>query len=134
VIIELRADKSKTGISSPATSSEDSYQGNFDSNLKISSVKMLKFLMSEHGLGQSDLPEIGSQSLVSKILNGERQLTLEHVRNLSKRFGYRQPYSFSEILIVVSQFLRSKNHMTYSPQTHLGCQAIKLLKKQIDCY
>jgi len=43
--------------------------------------------MDEHSLGQGDLPEIGSQSLVSKILNGERQLTLEHIRSLSKRFG-----------------------------------------------
>jgi HTH-type transcriptional regulator/antitoxin HigA len=54
---------------------------------KVSSVEMLKFLMDEHDLGQSDLPEIGSQSLVSKILNGERQLTLEHIRSLSRRFG-----------------------------------------------
>lgn len=54
---------------------------------KISAIDMLRFLMDEHGLGQDDLPEIGSQSLVSKILSGERQLTLEHIRSLSKRFG-----------------------------------------------
>jgi HTH-type transcriptional regulator/antitoxin HigA len=54
---------------------------------KITAVDMLKFLMDEHDLGQNDLPEIGSQSLVSKILSGERQLTLEHIRGLSKRFG-----------------------------------------------
>jgi len=48
---------------------------------------MLKFFMQEHGLGQNDLPEIGSQSLISKILNGERQLTVEHIRQLSNRFG-----------------------------------------------
>lgn len=50
-------------------------------------IDVLKFLMEEHGLGQGDLPEIGSQSLVSKILNGERQLTVEHIQKLSKRFG-----------------------------------------------
>lgn len=54
---------------------------------KISSIEMLTFFMEQHSLGQNDLPEIGSQSLVSKILSGERQLTLEHVRRLSKRFG-----------------------------------------------
>lgn len=54
---------------------------------KVSPIEMLKFLMEEHNLGQGDLPEIGSQSLVSKILKGERQLTLEHIRHLSKRFG-----------------------------------------------
>jgi HTH-type transcriptional regulator/antitoxin HigA len=43
--------------------------------------------MEEHGLDQNHLPEIGSQSLVSKILNGERKLTVEHIKYLSKRFG-----------------------------------------------
>ena len=36
---------------------------------------------------QKDLPEIGSQSLVSKILNGERKLTVSHINHLAKRFG-----------------------------------------------
>ncbi len=37
-----------------------------------------------------DLVDYGKKRLIhptSKILNGERQLTLEHIRNLSKRFG-----------------------------------------------
>ena len=50
-------------------------------------IEMLAYLMGEHGLGQGDLPEIGSQSLVSKILSGERKLTVEHIRKLAKRFG-----------------------------------------------
>jgi len=54
---------------------------------QLSPVEMLAFLMDEHGLGQGDLPEIGCQSLVSKILSGERQLTVEHIRNLARRFG-----------------------------------------------
>ena len=54
---------------------------------QVTPVEMLKFIMEQHHLGQDDLPEIGSQSLVSKILKGERQLTLEHIRKLSKRFG-----------------------------------------------
>jgi HTH-type transcriptional regulator/antitoxin HigA len=53
----------------------------------VSPIEMLKFLMEEHGLEQSDLSEIGSQSLVSKILNGERQLTISHIKYLSKKFG-----------------------------------------------
>ena len=52
-----------------------------------SPIEVLKFLMEEHGLGQDDLPEIGSQSLISKILTGERKLTVEHIKYLSKRFG-----------------------------------------------
>ena len=53
----------------------------------LSPIEMLKFFMEEHKLGQSDLPEIGSQPLVSKILSGERELTVEHIRSLAKRFG-----------------------------------------------
>ncbi|XKH60310.1 transcriptional regulator [Halomonas sediminis] len=51
-------------------------------------VDMLRFLMDQHGLGVADLPEIGSKSLVSKILNRrERDLTRRHIEALSKRFG-----------------------------------------------
>ena len=49
-------------------------------------VEVLLSLMEEHNLTQADLPEIGSQSLVSKILKGERNLTAKHIRKLSKRF------------------------------------------------
>ena len=47
----------------------------------------LTFLMEQHGLGQSDLPEIGAQSVVSEILSGKRQLNVRHIRALSERFG-----------------------------------------------
>ena len=52
-----------------------------------SGVSVLKLLMQQHDLGVADLPEIGSKSLVSKILNHQRQLTLNHIRALSLRFG-----------------------------------------------
>lgn len=35
-------------------------------------ITTLKDLMAEHGLNQSDLPEIGSQGVVSEILSGKR--------------------------------------------------------------
>lgn len=51
-------------------------------------VDTLKLLMQQHSLGVADLPEIGSKSLVSKILNGRgRKLTRDHIAALSKRFG-----------------------------------------------
>lgn len=65
----------------------EAYENQKYQSKKKSAAEVLKFLMDEHELGQSDLPEIGSQSLVSKILHGERQLTLDHVHNLCKRFG-----------------------------------------------
>lgn len=49
-------------------------------------VEMLKFLMEEHALTQSDLPEIGSQGVVSEILSGKRQLNIRQVRSLARRF------------------------------------------------
>jgi HTH-type transcriptional regulator / antitoxin HigA len=53
----------------------------------ISPAKMLRFLMDQHGLGQSDLPEIGSQGVISEILNGKRDLNIRQIRLLAKRFN-----------------------------------------------
>jgi HTH-type transcriptional regulator/antitoxin HigA len=38
--------------------------------------EVLRSLMEEHGLTQSELPEIGSQGVVSEILSGERELNI----------------------------------------------------------
>ena len=54
---------------------------------KGDSTGVLKFLLEEHGLNQSDLNEIGSQGVVSEILNGKRKLNLRQVVALSKRFS-----------------------------------------------
>ena len=46
----------------------------------------LRFLMDEHGLTQSDFKtEIGSQGVVSEILNGRRKLNLNHIKKLAER-------------------------------------------------
>jgi len=51
-------------------------------------ITTLKLLMEQHSLGVADLPEIGSKSLVSKILNNKgRALTKAHIAALSRRFG-----------------------------------------------
>lgn len=49
--------------------------------------EILKNLMEEHGLKQSDLPEIGSQGVVSEILSGKRKLNVRQIAKLAKRFG-----------------------------------------------
>jgi len=49
-------------------------------------INALKTLMEEHGLKQSDLPEIGSQGVVSEILSGKRQLNVRQLKLLSERF------------------------------------------------
>jgi len=50
-------------------------------------VTVLASLMEEHGLKQSDLPELGAQSVVSAILAGKRQLDLRQVKALARRFA-----------------------------------------------
>jgi HTH-type transcriptional regulator/antitoxin HigA len=50
-------------------------------------IDALKYLMEEHTLKQSDLSEIGSQGVVSEILNGKRELNLRQVKLLSQRFS-----------------------------------------------
>ena len=47
----------------------------------------LRLLMEEHKLTQSDLPEVGSQGVISEILNGKRELNVRQIRALSRRFG-----------------------------------------------
>ena len=42
--------------------------------------------MQANGLTQSDLPEIGSQGVVSEILTGKRDLNVRHIRALAARF------------------------------------------------
>jgi HTH-type transcriptional regulator/antitoxin HigA len=53
---------------------------------ECSGGEVLRFLMQEHGLRQSDLPEIGSRSLVSEVLRGKRELDVRQIRALAKRF------------------------------------------------
>lgn len=53
-----------------------------------SGVALLRTLMDQHKLTQSDLEnEVGKKSLVSRILSGQRSLTLDHMRALSRRFN-----------------------------------------------
>ena len=49
--------------------------------------ELLQFLMEEHHLTQSDLPDVGSQGVVSEILAGKRELNVRQIRALSERFG-----------------------------------------------
>jgi HTH-type transcriptional regulator/antitoxin HigA len=53
-----------------------------------SPVVVLGFLMEQHDLRQSDLADVfGSQSNVSEILSGKREINARQARALAKRFG-----------------------------------------------
>jgi HTH-type transcriptional regulator/antitoxin HigA len=50
-------------------------------------IETLKYLMEEKGIKQSDLKEIGSQGVVSEILNGKRALNVRQITQLAERFN-----------------------------------------------
>ncbi len=50
-------------------------------------ISTLKHFMEEQGLKQKDLAELGSQGIVSEILNRKRGLNLRQIRALSERFN-----------------------------------------------
>ena len=53
----------------------------------VSGAAVLRYLMDEHGVTQSELPEVGAQSVVSAILSGKRKLNWRQICGLSERFG-----------------------------------------------
>ncbi|RQV17446.1 transcriptional regulator [Burkholderia cenocepacia] len=52
-----------------------------------SPAEVLKYLMLENDVRQADLPEIGSQGVVSEILSGKRELNVRQIAALGRRFN-----------------------------------------------
>ena len=65
----------------------ETYEAHTIPEMEGNPIDTLKLLIEEHGIKQSDLPEIGSQGVVSEILSGKRQLNLRQIKLLSKRFN-----------------------------------------------
>ena len=65
----------------------EAYDAEHHGMAEASGVEVLRYLMNEHGLTQSDLPEIGSQGVVSEILSGHRDFNARQIRALAARFG-----------------------------------------------
>lgn len=63
------------------------YEKEYFSSPEATPQQVLTFLMQEHQLKQSDLPEIGSQGVVSEILNGKRELNTRQIKALAERFA-----------------------------------------------
>ena len=57
-----------------------------DAMAQPADLSTLRLLMAQHHLGTADLPEIGSKSMVSRVLSGERSLNKNHIKALSQRF------------------------------------------------
>jgi HTH-type transcriptional regulator/antitoxin HigA len=65
----------------------ESYEDTYTQLPDVPPKVMLKFLINEHSLNQADLPELGSQGVVSEILSGKRDLNVRQIKILAKRFG-----------------------------------------------
>ncbi len=50
-------------------------------------IEVLKFLMEENNLTQKDLNILGSQGVVSEILNGKRDLNVRQIKALAEKFS-----------------------------------------------
>ena len=62
------------------------YEEKYHSIPECSGIEVLKFLIEEHQPEPTDLPELGPPDIVLEILNGERDLTVTHIRTLAERF------------------------------------------------
>lgn len=65
----------------------NAYEEKYHPMPECNGAEMLRFFMDEHGLTQSELPDIGSQGVVSDILKGSLELNIKQIRTLAKRFN-----------------------------------------------
>ena len=62
------------------------YDDAHDPMQNVSPLAMLRFLMDQHHLTQSGMPEIGTQGVVSEVMSGKRDLNVRQIKALSARF------------------------------------------------
>src|ERR1700676_744952 len=61
----------------------------------VSPVEVLAELMAANNLKQKDLaPLLGSESIVSEVLHGKRELNKQHIKNFSQSLKLSPPLSF----------------------------------------
>lgn len=54
----------------------------------LSPVELLRYLMDEHGMSESDLGRLlGDRSLGHRVLTGQRELSKTHIRKLAEHFA-----------------------------------------------
>lgn len=65
---------------------------------KLDGIDVLKTLMEQHGLGVNDLPELGSKSTASKLLNRSdgKKLNRNHIEALSRKFAISPAVFFDD--------------------------------------
>ena len=67
---------------------------------------VLRYLLERNGLSQRDIaPELGSESTVSLVLSGKRQLNRDHIARLSRRFNV-SPASFIRVSLPLHEAMK----------------------------
>ena len=64
----------------------ENYETEHYSKPEVCGNEVLQFLMEQNALSPSELPEIGETAAVLEIINGKRELNVQQIRVLSKRF------------------------------------------------
>jgi HTH-type transcriptional regulator / antitoxin HigA len=52
-----------------------------------SGAQVLSYLIEEHALSTSDLPELGAPNIVEEIVSGQQSLNVQQIQALAQRFG-----------------------------------------------
>ncbi len=89
-LLELVGDDEEHPLASLASHMGDLIEEYDDAHRPMPEVRgadMLRHLMQWHSLDQSSLPEVGTQSVISEILNGKRRLNVRQIKALTQRFG-----------------------------------------------
>ena len=67
---------------------EDYEESAYQIGASSTPLSMLKFLMEQHNLKQSDLLEIfGSKGIASEVINGKRAISKNHAKKLAEKFN-----------------------------------------------
>lgn len=86
-LVENRLNSPLIGLIEAMAHAAQTYEKDMVESLDDGALASLKYLLKLHDVRQAELTEIGSQGVVSEILNGKRKLTLRHVRELAKKFN-----------------------------------------------
>lgn len=86
-LVENRTNSPLSGLIKAMSRAAQDYEKTNIISKQGGALFALRYLIKLHNVKQADLREIGSQGVVSEILNGKRSLTIRHVRELAKRFN-----------------------------------------------
>ena len=79
----------------------EAYDREHHSLPEASVIDVIRFLMEQHGLSQKDLPEIGSQGVVSEVLAGRRQLNVRQIRPSPHASALTRPRSSARTAVTL---------------------------------